>query len=380
MKILQISSAQEFGGAERHLIDLCKGLTHLGHQVHLIVRPKSPLPALLKDSNIRCYQIALKNAIDIFSAYKIANLAKDLGVDIIHSHYGRDYPLTALAIRVCHYKNYYPKFFLTRHHYLPMRNNWAYKQLLEVLDCAITVSKSVNHTFAKSFDWELTNPKLKLVPNWIDLNRFSSFESKKDSRLHFGIEPNKIVIGVVNQLTKAKGQHLVLEAINKLIKNKTQNKTQGDYLVVFAGSEHDKNLPYTKFLEELINQFGLSNQVKFLGHISNLASLYNALDILVIPSENEAFSIVCLEAMVSRCPVIASEVGGLAELVKEGETGLLFPVGDSQTLSEKLYKLLSDDQLRAKLAKSAELFAKENFAMEKVIAQIEDLYKKALGV
>lgn len=373
MKILQISSAQEFGGAERHVTDLSIGLSNLGHQIHLVVRPSSPLPNLVKIANVNCYEVPLRNAIDIFSAYKIASLAKNLSIDIIHSHYGRDYPLTALAIRLCNYQNYYPKFFLTRHHYLPVRANWAYKRLLNVLDCAITVSSTVQNTLAKSFNWEITSPKLKVIPNWINLSKFLLLESQEESRLKFNIDHKKTVIGVINQLTSAKGQHVVLEAINLL-----KDKIKDDYLIVFAGSEHNSKQPYTKFLEELINKFKLNNNVKFLGHIKDLASLYNALDMVVIPSENEAFSIVCLEAMVSSCPVIASDVGGLAELIKDGQNGLLFPVGDSKSLSEKLLRLFSDQELRKRLSKNAQLFAKENFAMEKVIAQIEDLYKKSL--
>lgn len=373
MKILQISSAQEFGGAERHVTDLSIGLSNLGHKIYLVVRPSSPLPALVKMANINCYQMPLRNAIDIFSAYKIARLAKHLEIDIIHSHYGRDYPLTALAIRLCNYQNYYPKFFLTRHHYLPVRSNWAYKYLLSVLDYAITVSSTVQNTLAKSFNWDTNNPKLKVIPNWINPSKFLSLESREESCLKFNIDPKKTVIGVVNQLTAAKGQHLVLEAID-IVKEKIKD----DYLIVFAGSEHDPKHYYTNYLKELINKFKLTDKVKFLGHISNLVSLYNALDIVLIPSENEAFSIVCLEAMVSSCPVIASNVGGLAELVEDGQNGLLFPVGNSKTLSEKLLLLLSNQELRKKLSKNAQAFVMENFAMEKVIAQIEDLYKKSL--
>ncbi len=374
MKILQLSSAQQFGGGERHVTDLCIGLTNLGHEVHLVVRPKSLLPPLVKNANVTCHEMPLRGAIDLASAYKLARLAKKLAVDLIHTHYARDYPLTALAIRFCNYQNFYPKFFLTRHHYLPVHANWAYKRLLNVLDRAITVSNTVCDTLARSFDWEINNPKLAVIPNWINLAKFSLTETKQESRVKFDIPPNKTVIGIVNQLTMAKGQHLLLEAIHLL-----KDKIDPDYLIVFAGSEHDSQKPYTKLLEGLINKFQLNDKVKLLGHISSLASLYNALDIAVIPSENEAFSIVCLEAMVSRCPVIASNIGGLAELVKEGDTGLLFQVGDSKALSEKLFLLLSNLELQEKLSQKAYLFATENFAMEKVIAQIEDLYKKAVS-
>lgn len=377
MKILQISSAQQFGGAERHVTDLCIELTNLGHDVHLVVRPFSPLPDLVKPNKVTCHQLALRGAIDLVSAYKLANLIEKLKINIVHTHYARDYPLTALAIRICRRRGIKVKFFLTRHHYLPVRANWAYRRLLSVLDCAIAVSNAVKNTLAKSFNWEnsnLTNsknssqtsqPKLVTIPNWIDIDKFVLTRTKLESRQKFSLPLETKIIGVVNQLTTAKGQHLLLEAIAELKQN---------HFIVFAGSEHDKEKPYTKYLEQLANKFGLTNQVKFLGHVKELADLYNALDVIVIPSENEAFSIVCLEAMLLKCPVIAANVGGLSELIKPKETGLHFPVGDSKALATQLSLLLTDFTLQEKLKEQAYNFVIENFSIKKVISQIESLY------
>lgn len=377
MKILQISSAQQFGGAERHVTDLCIELTNLGHEVHLVVRPHSPLPKLVQPSGVICHQLALRGAIDLISAYKLANLIETLKINIVHTHYARDYPLTALAIHICRQRKVKVKFFLTRHHYLPVRANWVYRRLLKVLDYAIAVSNTVKNTLAKSFDWENTNltdsknsaqkskTKLVVIPNWINVEKFIISKSKLESRQKFSLPTEKIIIGVVNQLTMAKGQHLLLEAVANL---------KQDFIVVFAGSEHDKEKPYTKYLEQLMEKFGLVGKVKFLGHVEDLVDLYNTLDVIVIPSENEAFSIVCLEAMLCHCPVIATNIGGLSELIKHKETGLHFPLKDSKALSTELELLLNDIELQEKLKKHAYDFVIENFSINKVISQIENLY------
>lgn len=370
MKILQISSAQEFGGAERHVVDLSIELASRGHEIHLAVRPFSPLPSHVKDFGINCHTLSLRGAIDLISAYKLANLIQKLKIDVVHTHYARDYPLTAIAVHLSQKLGVKPKFFLTRHHYLPVKANWAYSRLLSNVDTVIAVSTSVRDTWAKSFNLKIDSssnsyPKLVVIPNWINSNKFIISESKAESRQKFGISSNLPVVGIVNQLTQAKGQHLLLEAVAKL-------KTK--CFIVFAGNEHDPEKPYTKYLEDLAKKFNLTEQVKFLGHVKDLANLYNALDIVVIASENEAFSIVCLESMICRRPVIVANVGGLAELVKDKETGLVFPVGNSDLLAEKLSLLMNDKNLAKKLTQNAYSFVEEKFLMKTVISQIEELY------
>ncbi|MBK7995649.1 MAG: glycosyltransferase family 4 protein [Blastocatellia bacterium] len=370
MKILQISSAQEFGGAERHVVDLSIELASRGHEIHLAVRPFSPLPSQVKDFGINCHTLALRGAIDLISAYKLANLIQKLKIDVVHTHYARDYPLTAIAVHLSQKLGVKPKFFLTRHHYLPVKANWAYSHLLSNVDTVIAVSTSVRDTWAKFFNLKFytsnnSYPKLAVIPNWINREKFIISDTQEESRQKLGISSNLPVVGIVNQLTQAKGQHLLLEAVTKL---------KAPCFVVFAGNEHNKEKPYTKYLEDLAKKFNLTEQVKFLGHVKDLASLYNALDIVVIPSENEAFSIVCLESMICHRPVIVANVGGLAELVKDSKTGLVFPVGSSDLLAEKLNLLINDKNLAKTLAQNAYSFVEEKFLMKKVISQIEQLY------
>lgn len=370
MKILQISSAQEFGGAERHVVDLSIELASRGHEVHLVVRPLSPLPSQVKDFGISCHTLALRGAIDLISAYKLANLIQKLKIDVIHTHYARDYPLTAIAVHLSQKFGVTPKFFLTRHHYLPVKANFLYQRLLSNVNAVIAVSTSVRDTWAKSFNLKFDTssnsyPKLVVIPNWINREKFVISQTQEQSRQKLGISSNLPVIGIVNQLTQAKGQHLLLEAIAK---------SKVPCFIILAGNEHDPEKPYTKYLENLAKKFNLTEQVKFLGHIKDLASLYNALDIVVIPSENEAFSIVCLESMICHRPVIVANVGGLAELVKDNETGLVFPIGNSDLLAEKLSLLINDKNLAKTLTQNAYSFVEEKFLMKKVISQIEQLY------
>lgn len=378
MRIVQISSAQQYGGGERHVTELCQTLARRGHQITLVVRPQSPLPALVaQEKGIDCQVLPLRGALDLASAHRLSKLLTDC--DLVHAHYARDYPLTALAVRMCR-RGARPAFFLTRHHYLPVRANWAYRRLLSPLDCAIAVSESVRATLANSFQLNASNApfRLEVVPNWIDLNTFSLSDAEKGElrgrgRSRFGIKLGATALGIVNQLHAAKGQALLIEALARL------PGLNRETVIVLAGREHDERAPYSNYLKDLAAGLGLGERVIFTGHVAELRELYAALDLVVIPSENEAFSIVCVEAMAARRPVIASAVGGLAELVKEGVTGLLFPAGDIERLAAQLERALGDEQLCAGLVTRAYQMVENSYARDRVITRIEELYREVLA-
>jgi L-malate glycosyltransferase len=378
MRILQISSGQQFGGGERHVSELCHSLAIAGHKIHLAVRPLSPLPLLLSDlPDITCHELPLRGALDLLSAYRLAKLIEQMECEIVHAHYARDYPLTALAVRYCRRRRSpLPAFFITRHHYLPLKGNWAYRKLLGQLDCAIAVSQSVRETLSRSFGWNSRNnglPSIEVVPNWIDLTKFLLSDSdQKKYRKEFGIKEGSAAIGLINQIGEAKGQAVLLRAAALL------SKSRDDIQIVLAGKEHAQDQSYTRYLKRLVVELGIRDRVIFAGHVDRLPQLLWGLDMVVIPSENEAFSIVCLEAMASRRPVIASAAGGLAELIEHEKTGLLFPVGDVEELARQIEHALTFPDLCRQMTEAAYEFVKERFDRQKQITRIEGLYCRAI--
>src|SRR5215813_592755 len=129
MRILQISSAEQLGGGERHFVDLCSSLAKAGHEVVAVVRPQSPLPKLLH-SIAATRKLPLRGAADLPTVYRLAKLIEETSAEVVHAHYARDYPVAALAVRLSRLNNSrrnskgaLPAFFLTRHHYLPVKAN-----------------------------------------------------------------------------------------------------------------------------------------------------------------------------------------------------------------------------------------------------------------
>src|SRR5437868_1464168 len=141
MKILQICSASELGGGEVHVADLVHALASRGHAVYMAVRPNSPLRAPLAGVIASWHELPLKNSLDVYSSRAIADLIDRHGINIVHAHVGRDYLVAAMAYR----RAQNCRLGLTRHHYLPLKNNPVYRWMLGKASAFIAVSDAVRN-------------------------------------------------------------------------------------------------------------------------------------------------------------------------------------------------------------------------------------------
>ena len=126
-----------------------------------------------------------------------------------------------------------------------------------------------------------------------------------------------------------------------------------------------------------MERLGLSSEVRFLGKVDAVADLLRAADLFLLPSESESFGLAALEAMACGVPVVASRVGGLPEVVVDGETGALVPLGDLDQMSERAIELLADDRWPA--ARQASVARARDFDEGKIVPLYEAMYAKVLG-
>src|SRR5256884_9226045 len=178
MRILQICSARQIGGGERHLADLANGLTRRDHNVFAVLIPSSPLlPELssLPEQNI--VQAPMRNALNVSSAVKLARFVSENRIQIIHAHVARDYPLAALIARRSS-----ARLILTRHVLFPM--NRVHKLTLRRTDRVIAVSQAVADELRSQSIF--SSDKIVLIHNGIDVDRFARgredrFTNNKDA-------------------------------------------------------------------------------------------------------------------------------------------------------------------------------------------------------
>lgn len=365
MKILQICSASEMGGGEVHVADLVRGLADRGHAVYLAVRPNSPLRGPLAGVIASWHEMPLRNSLDLQSARAIAELADAHGIDIIHAHMGRDYLVAALACR----NTNGVKLILTRHHYLPLKRNTLYRWMLRDAAAVIAVSDSVRDSVIERLG--LPDERVRTLPNWIDPERFKPL-GRDATRAMFRLRAN-IVVACIGQVTPAKGQEEFIRAAA------TVARMRSDVEFLIVGEERESDRPFTAQLNRLAASLGVGEKLRFTGYVRHMPELLAAVDVVVVPSWDEGFSLVTIEAMAARRAVLASNVGGITGIIKDNTTGLLFPPRDVHALTDKLLWLVSDAPLRERLSAQGQRDVYSRFGREQIIEQIESLYLEVIG-
>jgi glycosyltransferase involved in cell wall biosynthesis len=211
--------------------------------------------------------------------------------------------------------------------------------------------------------------KVRIVPNGVEVEKFKPNEDIQAVRKQFGLgnEPTVLFVG---SLIQRKGLHFLVEAAKKIVKEQPDTK----FLIVGEG-------PLKKQLNVSIESSNLLGNFKFLGIVKDdlLPSVYNCADVFVLPSIQEGQGIVLLEAQASGKPVVAFDVGGVDEAVRNNETGLLVERGNSDALADGLIKFLSDKPLREKIGAKGRRFVMENFTWDISAQKMLKVYREALA-
>lgn len=203
------------------------------------------------------------------------------------------------------------------------------------------------------------------VYSGIELDKFQVNINIKEKKRQFGINPEDKVIGVVSKLWEGKGHKCILQAAQRVIIEVPNVK------FMFVGEGYLRGE-----LEKLTHQLGLRDYVIFTGFRTDIPEVTAIFDIAVLASFFEGLGRVLLEAMVLGKPVIASEVGGIVDVVDDGKTGILVPPNDSNALAGAIVRLLSDDGLRKKMGKAGKEKIDAKFSAQTMVSQIEKVYEE----
>ncbi|MGQ9681563.1 MAG: glycosyltransferase [Anaerolineae bacterium] len=222
--------------------------------------------------------------------------------------------------------------------------------------------------------------RIRVVPPGVDLELFRPVPRAEARRFVGLTDPEERLLLFVGRLDPVKGLNVLFEALCHLLRRLAGQ--QRISLVVIGGDTPESGEVLREeavCLDEVRERYGLNEMVAFLGSRSQdtLPYYYSAADLCVMPSLYESFGMVALEAMACGTPVVASRVGGLPHVVRDGETGLLVPENDPEALAYGLHLLLTDESLRRRLGARGLEVAQE-YCWECVAEQIEDLYREEI--
>lgn len=227
------------------------------------------------------------------------------------------------------------------------------------------------------FLYQANQSKLVIIPPGVDVSHFYPIPSD-EAKLYVGLKPDDRMVLFVGRIEPLKGVDTLIQAMSCV----QLNEERPVHLAIIGGdpaaSPQEMSAEMAR-LQKLCDDLAVGQTVVFLGKRDQdkLPYYYSAAELLVMPSHYESFGMVALEAMACGTPVIASEVGGLAYLVKDGETGFTIPDQEPEALCEKISLLLRDHDLHATMSQHAVEYA-QDYAWEKIARQIVEIYKDLL--
>jgi glycosyltransferase involved in cell wall biosynthesis len=363
MRILQVSSASSIGGGERYVIDLSNALVSRGHEVHVALRPKSPLVNHLNVPAENIKTVPLRNALDALSARELARYVEQHQIDVVHAHMARDYSIAAYGAR----RRREARFIVTRHVMFPLSR--LHRRTLSGAARVIAVSAAVARELRAQRI--VRDEQIALVRNGVDVDRFARARLNFD-RAQFlngkNLPAESLLIGSIGELR-------ALKRHDDFIRSAAIVAAQFDNThFVIAGIDTSKSGEVRKHLKDLVGELGLDQRVHFLGWLDDADKLLCALDVFVSASETESFGLVIAEAMAAGTAVVATATDGAKEVVSDQKTGLLVEIGNVVQLSEAIVTLLKDERLRKSMGASGMETARSEFSLTRMVDEIERIY------
>ena len=214
----------------------------------------------------------------------------------------------------------------------------------------------------------IPDTNVQVIYNGVHSGSFVSEKEIVRGRIELGLKDGDHVIGAVGNLYPVKGHQYLLKAMPVVL----QQYPSATLVLVGRGDLEAS-------LKEQANQLGIEKQVRFLGLRQDIPNLLAIMSIFVMPSLSEGLSVALLEAMVAGRPVVATRVGGNAELVLNGETGILVASKDSEALAAAICKLLGNKAMREEFGRKAVTRAEERFSARQMADNYRTLYNDLLG-
>ncbi|WP_141433313.1 N-acetyl-alpha-D-glucosaminyl L-malate synthase BshA [Bacillus sp. 03113] len=360
------------GGSGVIATELGKMLAERGHEIHFI---SSSIPFRLNKMyhNIYYHQVEVNPyavfqypPYDIALASKMAEVIKRENLDIMHVHYAIPHAVCAILGKQMSGKD--TKIVTTLHGtditvlgYDPSLID-AIRFGIEKSDAVTAVSNSL---ISQTYELIETRKKIHTVYNFIDERVYHKVDANHLKEEYGILDHEKVVIHVSN-FRQVKRVSDVVKSFAKIV-----HKMPAKLLLVGDG-------PEMTLMIKLVEKLNITNQVLFLGKQENLEELYSISDLKLLLSEKESFGLVALEAMACGVPCIGTKVGGIPEVIVDGETGYICELGDIDGISKKGLHLLQNSSLHRQFSINSVKRVQEYFHGDRIVSQYEKVYEDIL--
>lgn len=360
-----------YGGSGVVATELGIALAKKGHKVHFMSYSQPFRLNLFSENlfyhefNVNDYPLFDYQPYESVLASKIVDVAIYEQLDVLHVHYAIPHASVAyMAQEILKSKKIFLPYITTLHgtDITLVGRDPAFEPVIRFSlnhsNAITSVSESLKKETLKTF--KIDN-KISVIPNFINIREY---EANKDFcvRTRYATDDEKVIVHISNfrKVKRLDDVVKIFAKTKKIIKAK----------LILVGDGPEKPL-----IEQQIRQLGLQKDVVMIGKITDPKEILNLADVFVLPSETESFGLAALEAMAMKVPVISTNTGGLPELNKHGESGLLSKVGDVEDMTKNLLHILSNQKIHRKFRDGSYNQAKK-FDIEKILPHYQKLYRQ----
>lgn len=366
-KIYHLISGGDAGGAKTHIYSLMKGLDgKVDAEILCFIRDRFYEDAI--KNNISIEVVEQKNRFDMSVMKKISKMAKKEGVDILHCHGAR------ANFNALFFDGDIPKVTTIHSDYLlDFKDNFLKNMIFTPLN-KMALKKfpyyiSVTENFKKMLvERGFPEDRIFVIYNGIDIDRPEKYVSRKEFLGRYGIpDDGAYLFGIAARLDRVKDHRTLLEAIKKAgsaLKNSR-------FLLAGTGAEEEH-------LKSMAKDSGIEDRIFFLGQVNDPFSLFNAIDVNMLTSVSESFPYALLEGAKMNLPVIATAVGGIPEMVRDGKDGWLFQPGDSDELAKILVEAVENPTEARERGENFNRRVREYFTVEAMADRHLEIYREIL--
>jgi len=359
MNILQILPELNVGGVETGTLDLAKYLVRLNHKA-VVVSNGGELVKELESQGAIHYQLPVhkKSLISIIKMVpRLVEIIKKEEIDIVHARsrvpawiaYFASRRTNTVFITTCH--GFYKK------HPASCVMGWGKR----VIVLSNVIARHMIDDFGVPYE------RIRLVPRSVDLEKFKYTNPDKKRGEEFNV-------GIIGRITPIKGHLHFIKAMAKVARSAPRLK------IWIVGDAPSSREAYKDEIQVLVKRLGLWHCTEFLGTQRDIPEILSHLDLLVLATvTHEAFGRVIVEAQAAGVPVVATEVGGVVDIIENEKTGLLVPPADPTSMANAIIKIFKDQKLAANLAENAYKKVKEKYNAELMVKNTLDIYQESLN-
>ena len=363
IRVVEVLATGTNGGAQEHVYSLLTRLDRERYDVSVV--SLSPGSAVRKLQRAGFDVLVIDEPDDAIAVGALAAYLVEVRADVIHNHMFRAETVgtrAAMALAEIGHRRPYVVSTVHSSRIRSQEDRQVLRDLTPHMDQLIAVSQMVER---KLVDEGRTTAPVRRIYNGVDLSRYEQQEACCTLPEEYGMEPGSQLVGVVARLEPEKGHPTLLEAWPRVLRA----VPDAYLLIVGEGSRREA-------LEAQARELRIAHRVVFTGRRDDVPAVTAALDVAVLPSYREAQGLSVLEAMALSRPVVASNVGGIPEMIEDGVTGLLVPPHDAEALAGAITRLLRDHPYADTLARAGHDLVHDRFCIELMVEAIQTIYEE----